>query len=227
MKVLALDTALFGCSVALFDAHTNVCTSEQERMSRGQAELLVPMVQRVLEKAGAEFSEIDLIATTIGPGAFTGLRIGLSTAQGFALALDKPVAGVSTLDALAAQFFGTEALAAGQILGVLIETKRQDYYCQFFNADGTPRTQPQALSGEAVRAAADGQDVVYIGDALGRFAQDGDNVKEGYDLPDPQVIAALGLADYQAGRAKPPEPLYLRDADVSTPKKEQRVILQD
>lgn len=227
MKVLAFDTALFSCSVALYDAEVELCVaSEQTKMMRGQAEALVPMVQSILEKAGAAFSDVDLISTTVGPGAFTGLRIALSTAQGFSLALKKPVIGVSTLEILAAQYFSANELPENHLLCVLIETKRQDYYCQFFNADGSEFTKPEALSGEAVRDIHDAQNVVYTGDATGRFADRDTNVCDGYDFPDPCVVASMGFEKYKKNEVQPLEPLYLRGADVSVSKKIQRVILE-
>lgn len=230
MKILAFDTALYGCSVGLFDDDTGRCVSESKAMPRGQAELLVPMVQDVLQKAEVEFSAIDLVATTIGPGAFTGLRIGLATAQGFGLALQKDVAGVTTTEVLAAMFFDKEEMGADQLLGVLIETKRQDYYCQFYNADGSALAGPQALDGQAIGQRQ--EDIIFIGDALERFAKEqgggsNNHFKEGYELPDPCCIARIALGRYQSGSNIPAKPLYLRGADVSSPKKEQRTILEE
>lgn len=229
-KILAFDTALFGCTVGLYDVATQECITAQRAMPRGQAEALVPMVQDVLGRAGAGFDAVDAIAVTIGPGAFTGLRIGLATAQGFGIALKRPVVGVSTLDVLAAQFFEKNALKEGQRLCVLIETKRQDYYCQYFKADGTPDSQPQALPLNAVLSLRDGGSVTYIGDAVGRFSAESGgqaDIIEGYALPDPRLMARLGLEKLQKEGAGQVAPLYLRGADVSKPKKDPRRILEN
>ncbi len=200
-------------------------------MQRGQAEVLVPMVQQVLAQADTDFPSIDMIAVTIGPGAFTGLRIGLSTAQAFGLALDKPVVGVTTLDVLAARFFAENTLDDSQLLCVLIETKRQDYYCQFFRADGSVHMPPQALSAESLEGARNNPDIRYIGDAIERFENEGGALAgetiAGYDLPHPETIAVLAQRQYEEEGPKAPEPLYLRGADVSQPKKEQRVIVEN
>ncbi len=227
MKILALDTALNGCSVGVYNSESGTCISEQEAMVRGQAEWLVPMIQDVMRQADTDFAALDLIATTIGPGAFTGLRIGLSTAQGLGLALDKPVCGLITLDVLAAQFFASDTLDDDAVLGVLIETKRRDYYGRFYGADGVPVTEPQALEGEQIGEQAAGRAVTYIGDAAERFVAEGGagDVRAGYELPDPHTIALMAMHDYEGDGSAMPQPLYLRGADVSRPKKAQREIL--
>ena len=137
--ILAFDTAMGGCSVAVWNAETGDSVSETRRMTRGQSEILVPMVQDILARAGRKFSDLGLIATTIGPGAFTGLRIGLSTARSFGLALDVPVAGVLTTEAIARM--AQEKTNSANKIVVIIETKREDFYVQ----DGSD--EPVAMSG--------------------------------------------------------------------------------
>ena len=103
MRVLAIDTALGACSVAVLDTSlATIIASESTMMSRGHAEAIMPLIARVMDEAEIEFKELDRIAVTTGPGSFTGLRLGLAAARGLAFALDLQVAGVSTLDALAA-----------------------------------------------------------------------------------------------------------------------------
>ncbi|MCB9991247.1 MAG: tRNA (adenosine(37)-N6)-threonylcarbamoyltransferase complex dimerization subunit type 1 TsaB [Rhodospirillales bacterium] len=221
-KVLVFDTALFGCTAGLYDAGTQSCVSEQKSMTRGQAEVLVPMIQSVMDKAGHDFTDVDLIGVTTGPGAFTGLRLGMATAQGFGIALDTPVVGLCTLDILARQFFAQRSLTEAQVLCVLIETKRQDYYCRFYNADGSAASAPQALEKEAIEGQAEAfGDVLYIGDALERFGLG----EDGFSLPDPAIMAKAALEIFAADGAAALEPLYLRSADVSKSKKQQRTIL--
>ncbi|HWA21824.1 MAG TPA: tRNA (adenosine(37)-N6)-threonylcarbamoyltransferase complex dimerization subunit type 1 TsaB [Caulobacterales bacterium] len=98
MRVLAIDTALNACSVALVD-NGAVLGMLSEPMQRGHAECIAPMVQEVM--AQTEFSTIDRIVVTTGPGSFTGVRVGLAFARATALALEVPCVGVSTLEALA------------------------------------------------------------------------------------------------------------------------------
>ena len=103
MRVLAIDTALEACSVAVLDTErAELRAHESLSMQRGHAEALMPMVARVLDRAQLDFSAIDRVAVTTGPGSFTGLRVGIAAARGIALAAGKPAIGLTTLAAFAA-----------------------------------------------------------------------------------------------------------------------------
>ncbi|SVB53720.1 uncharacterized protein METZ01_LOCUS206574, partial [marine metagenome] len=101
MKLLALDAATTSCSVACWSGGA-VIAQREETAGRRQAEILMPMVQSAMREAGFDYNMLDLIAVTIGPGSFTGVRIGLAAARGIALASGLPLTGVTTLQALAA-----------------------------------------------------------------------------------------------------------------------------
>lgn len=241
--VLAIDSAMNGCGAAVYcsdDEHEpQPCVSDVSPMIRGQAEALVPMVQNVIRAARKEFADIDLICTTIGPGTFTGLRVGMSAARSFALALDVPVIGVSTLDVLAAAFFEAQPdiMAQGDTLWVLIETKRSDYYAGLYDISGAPLADPVALEAQEISARLDesctGQ-VFMIGDAAERFMSAQEEYRhgritlhEGYNQPAPLVLARVGLersCDPAFDANKGVEPLYLRGADVSQPKTPSRIL---
>ena len=233
--ILGLDTAMAACSASLFDVAGNNFATQIHQMPRGQAERLVPMAQDVVKEAGISFSDIDAIATTVGPGAFTGLRIGLSTARTFGLALDIPVIGCVTTDVLAKQFFEEQDIEQEQILAVLIETKRKDFYIRTYNADMSFNTEPQELElGEVLKLLAS-ENAVCIGDVLSRFQKAaGDNLPanitfiDGYEVPDPEVICRLCKCYEEQGvlDKHDAEPLYLRGADTSEPKKKARVIAE-
>src|SRR5260370_40949350 len=105
MRLLAIDTALDACSVTVFDTERDRPLSiESREIGRGHAELLVPLVDQVMKAAGVKFDSIDRIAVTIGPGSFTGLRVGLSAARGFALAASKTAVRVPPRAALTPTF---------------------------------------------------------------------------------------------------------------------------
>src|SRR2546421_12154005 len=107
MRVLAIDTALAACSVAVFDAQRGAFLAvESLEMLRGHAEALLPLVARVMQQAQTRFVDLHRIAVTTGPGSFTGLRVGISAARAIALATGLPAGGVTTLEAYAAPSFG-------------------------------------------------------------------------------------------------------------------------
>src|SRR5262249_39328456 len=101
MRVLAIDTALDACSAAVLDTGA-IIASETKIMTRGHAEALMPLIARVMDRAGVDFRELDRVAVTTGPGSFTGLRVGIAAARGIALATGKPAVGLTTLAAFAA-----------------------------------------------------------------------------------------------------------------------------
>lgn len=136
MIVLAVDTALDACSVAIVRGDETL-SSFSEQMNRGQAERLAPMAREAATQAGVTFAELDRVAATTGPGSFTGVRVGLSFARALALALNKPCIGVSTLESLALAD-GEDGLRAG-----LIETPGAAYFALYEN--GAPVIAPRGI----------------------------------------------------------------------------------
>jgi tRNA threonylcarbamoyl adenosine modification protein YeaZ len=116
--LLALDTCFDACSAALYDEARGVVASRFERMERGHAEALGPMVEQLFRDAGVAPTALARIAVTVGPGTFTGLRIGLAYAKGMGLALNIPLVGIDSLWALASPHFGeTPKIAVAQKAG--------------------------------------------------------------------------------------------------------------
>ena len=103
MLLLALDTAGPNCAVAIVRSNRRdlqILARAEERVGRGHAELLMPMIEAALADAGVGFAELDRIAVTTGPGSFTGVRVGIAPARGLALALDIPALRIGRLSAL-------------------------------------------------------------------------------------------------------------------------------
>lgn len=219
MKVLGLDTATTACSAAVW-IDGAVVASRRLTMNRGQAEALAPMIMATLEDAGvAEVSDLDRIAVTIGPGAFTGLRIALATARGFSVATGRPVAGVTTFDALAHAV--PASLRAGKALLIAVDSRRAEPFCQLYDADLNPLDEPFALLPDAVAARVPAGPLLLAGDGAPMLrealATRADTAfAPGDGLPDAGVVAALGAA--MALPLPPARPLYLRPPDVTPPK---------
>lgn len=215
-----------GCGVAVLA--DDVAVSRSDDRARGQSEYLVPMVENAMKEAGLEFSGLDAIVTTVGPGAFTGLRIGLSAAKAYALSLNIPIYGITSLQALALSVVA-EKKVSGDFM-VLVETRRDDFYMQRFSGAGA------AIGGAQAIDIADIETVLafspvscIVGDAVKRFEEQ--SVKKYSDLletplPDPLVIARCFQDDEKRELyyTKDVEPVYLRGADVSLSKKEYRTL---
>lgn len=220
MKVLGLDTATSGCSAALWD-DGRVLARRSEPMARGQAEALVPMAAAVLADAGVAFAALDRIAVTVGPGAFTGLRIALAAARGFALGIGVPVAGVTSFAAVAHGIAPEER--AGRPLLVAVDSRRAEPYLQRFGPDLEPVGEPAMLSADAVAGWLAGWTdgpLLVAGDGAGSLraalaGRPGTAFAGGSGIPDAAVVAALG-ARGDAGLA--PRPLYIRPPDVTMPR---------
>ncbi|HYE41843.1 MAG TPA: tRNA (adenosine(37)-N6)-threonylcarbamoyltransferase complex dimerization subunit type 1 TsaB [Caulobacteraceae bacterium] len=210
MIVLALDTALETCSAALLDGGT-VLAARSEPMARGHQERLAPLVAELMAEAGVGFDALDRIGVTVGPGSFTGLRVGLAFAKGLGVALDRPVVGVGTLEALAAESAGFAA--------AVIDARRDQVYLQPFR-DGAAAGPPEALGlGDARQRLIDIDPlgpVVLIGSGAPLLAQ-AFPAAEARDLRgvDPTALARLAAAAAEPDTA--PRPIYLRAPDAKLP----------
>ncbi len=226
MRVLGLDTATSGCSAALWDDGA-VTVRRREPMARGQAEALVPLAQAVMTEAGCAFDALDRIAVTVGPGAFTGLRIALAAARGFALAAGLPVVGITSFDAVVHGL--PDAERDGRAVLVAVDSRRSEPFLQLFHPDLTPFGEPAMLEPAAVPGWLDGLLAGEAGAVPLLIAGDGaaalrpllegraDTIfAAGPGTPDAAVVAALG-ARREVGL--PAQPFYLRAPDVSLPRK--------
>lgn len=212
MLVLALDSAGSACSAAVLRDGV-VVARRRALMARGQSEVLVPMVGEVMKEAGLSFDHLDLLAASVGPGAFTGIRIGLATARALALAAAKPLAGIRTTDAIAAATDPDQR--RGRLVMVVMESRRAELWVQCYDDTLTALGPIQALTPQQAVAVAGGA-VLLAGDGAGlvapllpqaMLARDCDHV----DAVQVARLAAQGWPD----AVLPPEPLYLRDADVT------------
>jgi len=140
MKILAVDTALGACSVALLD-DGKILAHIFEPMDRGHAERLAPMVDEAMKKAGMDFSSLDRLAVTTGPGTFTGQRVGLAFMRGLRLALKIPLIGVTTLEVMAAsalgetEIFRLSATQSRKQAAAIHDARREEAYLSLLAGD--------------------------------------------------------------------------------------------
>jgi tRNA threonylcarbamoyladenosine biosynthesis protein TsaB len=231
-RILAIDTTGPACSVAV-TLDKAVLYQSSVAMQRGHAEALLPMVQEALRETGKSFSDLDAIAVTTGPGAFTGIRIGLAAARGIALAADIPAIGISVFQAYAEAAEANRADDRNEPLWVLIDSKRGDLFVQRFTDGVSENGLPEIMDPEALIASCPEGGVRLTGSGLALLKPqitetNGKSATAIHleDLGPPDVIAVAACAERlfvaaMAGEhtALPsPSPLYLRAPEAKLPK---------
>jgi len=218
--VLAFDAAGTACSAAVLRDGA-IRARRLEAMARGQAEALMPMIAAVLAEAETPIAALDLVAVTIGPGAFTGLRIGLAAARGLALAADLPLLGITSFAAVAAP---AARQSAGRPVVVALDSKRREFYLQLFR-DETPLGEGALVAPEDVPGFLPEGPLLLAGDAARALARllAGRRelaLAEGPGHADAAEVARLAAARWRPGeRPPPPRPLYLRAPDTTAPRR--------
>ncbi|MBO6639836.1 MAG: tRNA (adenosine(37)-N6)-threonylcarbamoyltransferase complex dimerization subunit type 1 TsaB [Roseitalea sp.] len=207
MSVLVLDTASRFCSACVYDpAADTILAAREEAIGRGHAERLMGVVADVMDEAGAAFGDLTGLTVTIGPGSFTGIRVGVAAARGIAVARSQPVTGVTTLESLAVQAVDGENPAGP--FAVLIGGGRGQIFMQHFSADCDALDAARAVPEDTVSACLRPDCALLVGDAA---------TAVGSDLPNAidRPVGTIG-AVARAGRlfAHAPSPLYLRGADA-------------
>jgi tRNA threonylcarbamoyladenosine biosynthesis protein TsaB len=221
MIVLALDTTGRAGSAALLSGSQVVAESSADPAINHAARLPGELID-VIARAGMAPADIDLLAVAAGPGSFTGLRVGIATMQGLAMALSKPIVPVSTLDALAA----VAAAEPGTLVAAWVDAQRDEVFAAIYEAgSAAPIAEATALPPletlAAVAAIAAGRRIRFIGDGAVRYA---DRIAAALGaqadiaLAPPRLAGAIGrIAAAAPHRAVAPHavaPLYVRRPDV-------------
>lgn len=229
--LLAIETAGSCCSAAVTRGRA-VLASESRMLRYGHAEALLPMIERVTREAGLRPRQLGAVAAAVGPGGFTGIRVGLAAAHGIALASGARLVGVSSFAAVAARVAESGANADGNALLVALDSRRSDIYVQLFAGDGTPLAAPRAVLpadlADHIAAIVDKATLLVAGDAAAAAVAALDRHRArtlaGELVPDALGVAVAGFEQLVAGDlAGPVRPLYLRPPDVSLPKSRRSV----
>jgi len=207
--ILAVDTALGACSVAVLEGGA-ILAHQFLEMTRGHAEALAPMVDETMRRSGIAFGALDCLAVTTGPGTFTGQRVGLAFMRGLRVALKKPLIGVTTLEAMAAATKADRAAA-------IHDAKRDEAYLSLWENGAAilePVVMPFADAVARIRAfgkcALCGTGAPKAGEELGAgFALT--------DIRQPDALWVARLAMARPVPELPPAPLYLRAPDAKLP----------
>lgn len=211
MKILAVDTALGGCSVALLEDGKTLA-HVFEAMDRGHAERLAPMVEETMR--GHDFAALDRLAVTTGPGTFTGQRVGLAFMRGLRLALKRPLTGVTTLEVIAAAAMSESKQPRA---AVIHDARREEAYLLLQDGDETVQQPVVMLFTDAVeRIRVFGPCAVAGTGAATAMENLGDEFTLS-SIRQPDALWVARLAQERAPSDDAPGPLYLRAPDAKLP----------
>jgi tRNA threonylcarbamoyl adenosine modification protein YeaZ len=215
VRILAIDTALESCAACVTSGSAaEPLALESLPMARGHAEALLPLVERVISRIDGGFDSLDRIAVTVGPGSYTGLRVGLSAARAIGLATGRPVVGVGTLSALLAPLL---ADAAEGTLAAAIDARHGAVYVQALATSTDDGLAPAHLPlAEAAERLGRGP-VTLVGSGArllaAALAERGVSATVvGSEAPEIIAVAQLGMVADPAHAL--PRPLYLRGPDA-------------
>ena len=220
-SILAIETSTPACSVALLVGDAKFCRYSEE--PRSHTRLIMRMIDEVLSEAGIGVYNLDALAVTVGPGSFTGLRIGFSTIQGLAFAADIPVIPVSTLQVMAQTYRRSADIDASGTLMSVLDARMGEFNCGVYQLDSsgcfTPVVEDQLLSKDNSLALCESlKPAVIVGDVDALFADStgsGQLHKELY--PNAVDLLDIALTNYSAGEAVPVDQVdlvYLRGTDA-------------
>jgi len=224
--ILSIDTSTTVCSVAL---HQNgvLLGCYELFIERTSSAMLTSLLDDVVRQTGFAFDQLDAVAVAMGPGSYTGLRIGVSTAKGLCFALDKPLVAVNTLAAMAEQIRGF--YPAETLLCPMIDARRMEVYCAFYDTAGEERvpTRAEIIDEHSFAEQLTHQPVVFFGDGAAKCqAVLGQQARaifpEQVVVPSARTVGTMATSLFAAGQVENPatfEPFYLKDFMTTQPRK--------
>jgi len=214
MRVLGIETSSRRGSVALWEDGRPVVSLAHEQPN-AHAERLLPLVHSALAKAGWKRRSLDRVATGIGPGSFTGLRVGIALAQGIALGLERPLVGVPSLQSMARAV----PAAVGGARCAIVDARRAEVFCAIYAPQGDELVSALALPRETALARiaelVSGGELVLVGEAAAELGGRTLFRSVESDLPHARWTAEIGAEADPEGAA--PSPLYVREPDAIRP----------
>ncbi|RTL98094.1 MAG: tRNA (adenosine(37)-N6)-threonylcarbamoyltransferase complex dimerization subunit type 1 TsaB [Hyphomicrobiales bacterium] len=212
MKLLAIDCAANLCAACVYDAGAGKELGREVRdLGKGHAEHLMAVIETALRAGGIGYPGLEAVAVSIGPGSFTGLRVGVSTARGLALALKIPAIGVTTLEALAAE--GASAFPGRAVLAAL-DAGREEIHAALYDKTLVETYGPSVTTLSEATAMAVGAGAVLVGTAAPRIAEAAGLVFDTGPMAATADIATYARLASAKEPGEKPKPLYLRGADA-------------
>lgn len=215
MKILAVDTCLGACSVAILEDEATLA-HRFALMDRGHAEALAPMVDEAMRESSVPYAALDRLAVTVGPGTFTGQRVGLAFMRGMRVALKKPLIGITSLETMAHQ---TMAETHVPLAAALHDARRDEVYLEIVQNGATIVSPVVLLFADAVallREKSTGQPIALCGTAAPRAKESLPTARLS-PVRQPDALWIARLARSREASVTPPRPLYLRAPDAKLP----------
>lgn len=212
MIILAIDTSASLCAASVHDTSAGEMGRSVRDLGKGHAEHLMAVIDEALAQADMTYADLDRLAVSVGPGSFTGIRVGVSAARGLALALNIPAIGVTTLEALALEARQTNA---GRNVLAALDGGRGEIHAALYGPDGYELAPAAAIDLETASEIVTRANAIVVGtaaDAINAVAGGGLDISGRQATADIAAYAVLGLAKPDTGTR--PTPLYLRSADA-------------
>jgi len=225
-RILCLETSTKNCSVALTDGERLIALKEDGSDQYTHAEKLHVFIEEVLKQADTKFSKLDAVAVSEGPGSYTGLRIGVSSAKGMAYALGIPIIAVNTLKAMAVDRFDGNQKS---LFIPMIDARRMEVFCAGFDGEGNAvfPTRAEVLDSDSFPEAEGFDRVAYFGDGAEKCMEV--LGPKGFDYIPGVIASAKGMISQAAQKYEASdfvdtayfEPFYLKDFVAGKKKKSQ------
>ena len=201
--ILVIDTSGPECAAGIYDSGKGVVVaSKSETLGKGHAERLIPMIDEVFSEAGLALGDMTRIGVTVGPGSFTGIRVGVAAARGFALSLGIPAVGVTTLQVVAEQALEIDPPAP---VVAAIDAGRAEVFAQAFLPGGVMLSEPATYDYDAVRAMIDRFGAIPVGSGI-------DAIEGREHGPDPYPLDRIGRIALRLPDDAKASPVYVRGA---------------
>lgn len=165
--ILCIETATKSCSVSLSQNGKTLQTIELVSDQYSHSEKLTLFIEQILKDQQKSFSDLDAVAVSKGPGSYTGLRIGVSTAKGICYAIDKPLISISTLEAMA---YGMYLQYPDAIYCPMLDARRMEVYCAFYG-NKESEIEAKVLDENSFKEDLDKHSIIFFGDGSDKFKQ--------------------------------------------------------
>ena len=222
MLALGIETATWMGSIALVDDREGVLGELNIRSSASHSERLIPSIDRLFKETGKRLEECEVICVSIGPGSFTGLRIGLATAKGLAFAADKPIVGISTLEILARGV----PFSMFPVCPVIDARKKEIFACiyEWKDSDIISHEQEMAIKPDSLIKKIT-RPTVFVGNGLfpygniirSKLRSKALFVSQAFNFPQASILAESGIKRFAQKKVSKPEdlvPVYIRPSEA-------------